>query len=267
MVEATSKYNIKSLEKVIKILNLFRDNGGYTLTEISKLADVNKSTALRILKTLCDYNYLKYNEREKTYELGFMFYVLGYSAFNSMNITKIAMPFLIEAAERSNLICNFGVLEGSHVVIMEKIWPKKRKAFNMISTVGGILPCYCTSLGKVSLIDKTDNEIKEIMKNVVFEKFTQNTIENVEKLIEEVQKAREDNFAIDVAEHERYIKCIAYPIYGMDRTIVASISLTGLIEEVSNMDEELIHSVLKKASNDIAYFLGGAKEPSKKIRI
>lgn len=265
MVEDNSKYNIKSLEKVLKILNLFRDNEGYTLTEISKLADINKSTALRILKTLCNYNYIKYNKNDKTYELGFMFYVLGYSAFNSMNITKIAMPFLIEAAERSNLICNFGILEGSHVVIMEKIWPKKRKQFNTISTVGGVLPCYCTSLGKVILVDKTNDEIREIMKNVVFEKFTKNTIKNVDQLIKEVETARINNFAIDIAEHEPYIKCIAYPIYGMGKRIVAAISLTGLIEEVTNMDENLIHNVLKKASHDISYLLGGIKEPSKRF--
>ena len=95
-----SKYSVKVLEKVVKILNLYTYNeGSFTLDQIAKKAGLSKTTAFRILKTLEKHGIFKYNELEETYSLGLKLMELGGIVYSSLSIRKVASPYLDALAQ------------------------------------------------------------------------------------------------------------------------------------------------------------------------
>lgn len=251
-------YLVRSADRVLKVLSLFKDNNsGYTLTEISNMAQISKATALRLLYTLKANNYVIYNEDNKRYTLGPILYMLGTTVFESLDIRKIAKPYLVEASNKTNFISHLGILYDAHVIIIEKIWPDNKKNFiKMVSEVGGIVPAYCTGVGKVLLADKDDEYIRDIMRDVEFKQFSDNTVKNFDELMEKIRKVREQGYGANYGEHEPYIKCITYPIFNVKGEVVAAMSLTGLIEEFNSVDCDYIHQVLKNTTISISRQLG-----------
>jgi DNA-binding IclR family transcriptional regulator len=260
-MDSNSQYNIRAAERTLKILQLFKDtNTGFTLTELSMLSGLNKSTVLRFANTLKENNFLKYNEENKKYTLGFMMFILGNAAFESLDIRKFAAPYLEEASNKTNLISHLGILDGSHVLIVNKIWPAEKKDFiKMVSEVGGIVPAHCTGVGKVLLSGKSDEYIKSIFKDQVFKIYSEHTAKNVDELLDKIHKVRVNGYAVNFGEHEPYIKCITYPVYDVKNEITAAVSLTGLIEEYKKLDEDFIHSILKDTTLNISRQLGYRK--------
>lgn len=259
MKENTNKYNVKSVEKVLNILRLFKDynSTGLTLTDISNISGLDKSTALRLVSTLKYNDYLRYNEETKKYSLGLMMITLGNSAIESLDLRKFAREYLIEASNITGLIAHLGILDREQVIIIEKIWPdEKRNFIKMVSEIGGIVPAYCTGVGKVLLSGKSDEYIKQIFENSTFKVYSEYTAKNIHELLERIQEIRRNGYAVNFGEHEPYIKCITYPVFDVKGNIAAAVSLTGLIDEYNSIDELKIHQVLKNTTLKISQQLG-----------
>ena len=257
MQQNHSPYTIKSVERALTIFSLFEDHSGLTLTDISKLTGMNKSTVLRFIRTLCENNYLRYDEQLKTYHLGFMFYVLGSSAYSAQDIRTIAGPVLHELSVESNLIAHLGIMDNASVVVLEKIAPQNIQVGQMFSHVGAVMPLHCTGLGKALLMDQSDNAIRALLKNTAFETFTPYTPHNVEALIETIHETYARGYAMDNCEHQSYIQCISYPVYNVQGKIVAAVSLAGSTAEFEDFDIESKVRLLKNACNRISTLIGG----------
>ena len=69
--------HVEVLLRATDILECFIKHDRLQLKELSELTGLNKSRIMRICGTLTCKNYLKYDERSKTYCLGSVFLVLG----------------------------------------------------------------------------------------------------------------------------------------------------------------------------------------------
>ena len=58
-------------------------------------------------------------------------------------------------------------------------------------------------------------------------KFTEKTITSWEKLLEELQKIRQEGYAVDDEELELGLTCVAAPILGKDGEAIAALSISG----------------------------------------
>ena len=78
MGQPTDQYFSTTLEKGLSILRLFdRDHTRLTLTQITGLCGLNKTTAYRLVNTLVSLGYLSKNPKSKVLRLGFNALVLG----------------------------------------------------------------------------------------------------------------------------------------------------------------------------------------------
>ena len=70
-MERESQYTISSVKKALKVLKLFDSaHKSMTLTEISERADMRKGTMVRVLTTLEEEGFVRYDEISKRYSLG-----------------------------------------------------------------------------------------------------------------------------------------------------------------------------------------------------
>jgi len=220
------KYKVATIQKGIDILNLYKINQKLSFTDIKKKLSYNKSTLFRILYTLEQNKYLARDKHGK-YELGLDIYILGNQISKISKLEKASDLSLRELAEATHLTTHLGILDGLNVVIIGKYNPPN-SSINMVSRIGSSIPAHCTGQGKVLLAFSSHEKVEKIIGSKGLRRYTSNTLTTSNKLFQELQKIREQGYAIDNAEHEKHIHCIAFPILNESDEVVAAISITGL---------------------------------------
>ena len=102
----------------------------------------------------------------------------------------------------------------------------------------------------------TDDEVETIWKNTKIVKLTTNTITELEKLKEELQRIREKGFAEDDEENEIGVRCIGAPIFNSNGDVEGAISISGPSIRVTKERVEDFAFETKKYAHLISAELG-----------
>lgn len=213
-----------TVKKAFNIVKLVEKNQGkLTLTDIVRLLGMNKTTAFRNLKTLEELEILE--KINKFYFLGISLFELGNKVYLKQIIVEKIHPVMRELSEEVNETVNLAKLHKGMVLYLDKI--ESKRSLQIQSSIGDTLPLYCTSLGKSILSILPENEMREIIKNISFEKTTHKTISNSKKLIEQINEIKLKGYSIDDEEFEEGLVCVSVPLYLEDHNFYGSISLSG----------------------------------------
>ena len=152
-MERESQYTISSVKKALKVLKLFDSaHKSMTLTEISERADMRKGTMVRVLTTLEEEGFVRYDEISKRYSLGMSIYVLSSNAFQFISVVEAARPYLEKVTTELNLIAHLSVLEGEKIVLIDRVVPNANAVvFDLNSKIGGEVEAHNTGAGRCSL--------------------------------------------------------------------------------------------------------------------
>ena len=220
------KYPIKTVINVSNILDYFIKKGKpVTLTEVSEKLNLYPSTVHRILDTLSYLNYVDQLPGFKSYQLGLKALELGMAKLSHIDLIKEAEPFLAELSRKFNENAYLGVLFEGMV-----FYQARMEAFRTVKLethLGTRTYFNCSALGKVLIAFLPKDEREKIYKKVGFHKSTENTIINKKQFEKEINKVREQGFAIDNEEYEKDIQCIAAPIRDRLGKVIAAVSISG----------------------------------------
>lgn len=217
---------IQSVERAIKILELFRDDKlELSVKEISDGLSVSKATAHGLIKTLEKNGFLEQNEETKKYKLGLKLFELGNLVARNMDLKQISKDHLLTLSKEVGETIHLCIFDGNEVVYIEKV--ESPNALRMNSQVGKRAPMYCTGVGKVILAYLDEEKVKEIVDATTFEPFTPHTITNPEDLYHELEEIRKQGYAVDDEEIELGLRCFAAPIFNHQGEVIASISCAG----------------------------------------
>lgn len=232
-----SRYIIPSLHSAIQILK-YLSRAKYktaTLTQISSDFDMNRSTTYRILTTLQLNSMVEYEPSNRTYRLGTEVAVLGARAV-TLN------EFLHRAAQ---VIERIAKETGNTTVLVQRISRDKiayvLKAepdtpIRISATLGQVYPITAGSHGKLFLAHMELAERQEILDQLGYPRYTEQTIPR-EKLEDELENIRNTGIAISWEEHFVGIAGVAVPVFqggGQITATISSIAMTagGSIEHL-----------------------------------
>lgn len=115
------KYSIQSVRSAIQILKLFnKEETEWNLTEIAQKKEWSLSTTKRLLDMLVKYGYLKKSSK-KVYTLDHSILRLAGVVKVTMDIYRVAQPFIEQLSKQYNQAVHLGILEDTHVVYLEKV--------------------------------------------------------------------------------------------------------------------------------------------------
>lgn len=239
--------DVKSATRVMNILTLLRDHPlGLTLSEISKLLEIPKSSAHELLHSMSHENYLKV--RGNRYSLGLKVFEIGRAAARSSDLLQYARPTMKWIAQELNESVQLAALDGTEVVYLSKYQP--RRDIRLESEVGARLPSYATALGKALLSTCSEEEIDEKFADYHFEQFTPRTISSLDQLKRELEGVRLTGFARDRGEYTEDIFCYARPIKDHNNKSIAAISVSMPKDSASYRDWLL--TVLSEGTNSLS---------------
>lgn len=224
MVHTSKK--IGSVQRAIEILALF-DNATPELgtTDISKSLGLHKSTVASLVYTLAANGYLRQNPNTRKYRLGFTLLERASAMLEQVEIRQVAYPFLLELRNRWDETVNLAVLDGGEIVYVERFLGSK--GLGMRSEVGTRAPAHSTALGKAILACHSTAHVNSFLKQCGLPRLTPNTITDPERFLAELEKTREQGYAVDDEENEIGGRCVAVPVFEQTGKVVAAVSVSA----------------------------------------
>ncbi|MEC9490219.1 MAG: IclR family transcriptional regulator [Halanaerobiales bacterium] len=247
---------IKSLDRALDILELIVDReNGMGVTEISRELEIHKSTVYRLLDTLKFRGFLEKNEDNHKYIAGIKLFELSSKVLNDIDSRVRVRPYLEELMQKTKETIHLGILDAGEVIYLDKV--ESNATIRMYSQVGKRVPAHSTSLGKAIMAHLPEKRVKEILAEKGMEKNTENTITEVDKFLDHLEKVRKQGYAVDDEEQEEDIRCIAGPIFNHQGKVVAAFSIsapmTRMTESRMNELAELVVEYSQKMSRSLGH--------------
>ncbi|WP_160725099.1 IclR family transcriptional regulator [Bacillus sp. USDA818B3_A] len=242
---------IQSVERALKILDLFDE---YTpelkITEISEKMGLHKSTVHSLLKTLQEHSYIAQNPEDGKYRLGMKLAERGNFVVSNMDIRKIARKYLLDLSTKTGQTVHLGILEGKEGVYIDKV--EGEQSIIRYSRIGRRLPLHSTSIGKVLLAWQDPNEMQLLLKDYHYQFQTTNTILNEEMFLKELEKVKQQGYAVDDQENEQGVRCAAVPIFNGKGQVLAALSISTLVSRVSDPELLMFIELLKGSCQELS---------------
>jgi len=240
---------LTSIDKCFQIIDLLSKNHqGLALSTISERSGFNKSTVHHILKLLISHGYVRQLPDTKQYALGYKFLEISSGILANVDVRKIANPHMRKLQEESQEAVHLTILRGGKVIYVDKVAPP---GLVVLSTYTGFaIDAYAHAGGKTILSDLPPEEIRRLYPEEPLKVHGKNTITSMEGLLDELEKIRQNGYAIDDEEFHEGIRCVAAAIR-VGGKAVAGLSISGSIFTMTRerMNRDLIGLVMKAAEN------------------
>ena len=245
---------IKSVKKAIDILELFsRVEPRLSLSSISEKLGFPKATTYHLLTTLVSCGYIEKDEQD-LYFLGTRVIEISQNAKVNVELRDQAAPFIRELGDFCNESIYLATRYGNAIFYIYAIETSRRLLSR--SVVGMQAMMHCTGIGKAFLAFLSEEEIDRIISKAGLPGFTESTITERAKLIDELREIRVNGYAIDNEEHEENTFCIGAPIFNNAGKVIASCSVSGTDKEIINSRKKIILPQLITTAMRISRFMG-----------
>lgn len=244
----------RTTQRTVEILKLVsRHPDGITLDEICGRLELPKTSAYDIVTTLAEMGMVHVDRGQRQrYTIGLTAYRIGINYTNNLDFISVIEPELKTFARQVGKTVFFGVRSDHDVVYICKSEPEN--PIITTATVGTKNPMYCTSLGKAILAYSDVETRSQVMERIHFRKMTEKTILTRELLEAELEKVREQGFALDAREMEDHMECVGAPVFGSDGSVIGAISVSSLYKPTEDY-EQLGRLVSQKAA-EVSKILG-----------
>lgn len=251
--------SVSSVLKVFSILQALGEQKAIGVSDLSQRLMMSKATTYRFLQTMTTLGYISQEGNDDKYSLTLKLFELGAKSLEYVDLISIADKEMRIISKQTNEALHLGALESSSIIYTHKI--DSGYNLRMQSRIGGRNPLYSTAIGKVLLAERDESFVRSCLKDVVFVKHTERTLENIELFLEELKIVKEQHFAEDNEEQEPGLRCIAAPIYDRLGHVIAGVSISlPTIRFDENKKEQYIH-MLQQAGKQISKQLGFSHYP------
>jgi DNA-binding IclR family transcriptional regulator len=223
MDENVSGGTVKTTETAFAILELLHEQDGGTVSSVADQLDMAKSTIHRHLTTL---NRLEYVVREgNQYHPGLKFAELGQYVRSRRLAYELAADQVNELAEETEERADFIVEEHGRCVYVHS--ETGQRAVQTDAGVGKTLPMHSTAAGKIILANMPEEDVKRILTTKGLPGLTENTMTEVEDLLQELETIRERGYAFNNQENIDGLRAVAVPVMGRGNEVIGALAISG----------------------------------------
>ncbi|CCQ33211.1 Transcription regulator protein [Halorhabdus tiamatea SARL4B] len=246
--ESNSKNRIQSVENAFKIVDELKQRESASVSALARDLEIPKSTAHVYLQTLQDLGYVV--QEDDKYGLSLRFLELGGHVRHDLNIYHAARTEIDDLSETLGEVATIGYEQNGLRVLVYRTEPTTGISDN--APTGEYTQMHWTALGKALLSRHSDAEVRDIADRHGLPAATEQTITDVDTLLEEIQTIRDQGYALEDEERVNGIRSIAVPIGNTALGGNSAISIAGPKHRFNDdrIEDELLPE-LKNAANVI----------------
>ncbi|GGK61810.1 IclR family transcriptional regulator [Ornithinimicrobium pekingense] len=244
---------VQSVDRALDILELLAGrHGTLGVTEIAREVALPAGTAHRLLMALSRRGWVR-QDPGRRYGVGPAALRVGDAS--SRELAALALPALRAAVEATGETANIAALEdGAMVYLAQAPSPHTLRIF---AEVGRRVPLHSTAVGKVVLAGMDEARARALLGDGELTARTPRTLTTVDAVRQELQRVREQGYAVDDEEQELGVRCVAVPV-GAGRWGDLALSVSGPVERMTREHASSVVPRLQQIADDLTHrVLGG----------
>jgi len=247
-------YNVRAVERALQILGCFDDEHPERgISDIAQAVGLHKATAHRIVTTLVNYGFLERLADEQKYKLGLELPNLGSKVLRHMDLRREAHMYMKQLVEEWDETCDLSLFDQGKIFYIEVI--RGNRALTISAAVGQRLSAHATASGKLFLAYLPANELDAILSKPL-DAHTEKTIISPDKLRVQLEKIRNQGYAVDCEEYEPGVCAVATPIFNRGGQVIAALGCPSPITRMTPERISEIAEAYKKAAKAISNRMG-----------
>src|SRR5512139_512725 len=204
-------YSAQSVQKAFKILQAISEtSNGLGISDLSKKLKIGKSTVHGITMALEEMSVLIRDPFYKRYTVGYGLLELCRTAYGKIELKEIARKPMEKLMEKVGETVFLGVLNGDHVTILDMV--ESRNEMKITSPPGTRLPLLTGATGRALLSQIEREKSKEMIQKKGLVRYTSKTVIDQRQFLRDVEKVKEQGFAVDDEEYIPGVRAIAAPL-------------------------------------------------------
>ena len=248
-----NQYTVPNLVKAIDILRLLSLHPqGLTAVAIEKRAQVPRTTAFRILKTLISVGWAR--KEDHIYFTGPGLVEIGLNTLNKVEIRQRAVPILRELTKETGYTSHLAVPSGTQSLIVEVC--DSPHPVRVASRPGSRVNMHCSSTGNVFLSYLYADQLETHLSGETLSRYTTNTLVDIPALQKMTQTVLRSGFAVDDRECNEDIRCLAAPVFDLNQQVIAAIGVTALTTRFTKQSIPAVSKIVVIAAQRLSEMLG-----------
>ncbi len=229
-------------------------DGGMSNAEFSRKLKIPKSSASYILRTLEHHGYLRRDGEAGRYRLGMKILNLSRAALSGVDVREVALPIMRHLVDRIHITTHLAILDQKEAVYVEKV---EAPGFIKMNTwIGRRMEVHSTAVGKALLAYLDPKERDAILHQRGLKKLTSHTITTLPRLLQELDRVRQQGYAVDDEENSLGARCVGAPVFNSEGHVEAAIASTGTVNDVPRDALPHFADMLKEAARRISHQIG-----------
>lgn len=217
---------VQSLTRALTLLEVMASRSrSWRLKELTSITKLPPSTVHRLLTTMEERRFVRFDRDEATWSIGSACFVAGAGFLRPRNFVVGALPLMHRLAKSQDASVNLGVMEGGQLILVEQVVVPGSET--VVVPSGSRLPIHASALGKVMLSCGGMQRREAVAVCGDLMPVTDRTIVAASKLNEELHSVRNRGFAVDDEESGYGKRCVAAPIFDAAGRCVAAISIAS----------------------------------------
>lgn len=249
---AVESATVQSVDRALTILAALARYGEAGVTDLARDLGVHKSTAFRLVATLESHGLVEQTEDRGKYRLGVGLLRLAGATTARLDVVQEARPVCRKLAADTGETVNVAVLADRAALYLDQV--AGSRALQSHNWVGQHIPLHATSNGKVLLSGLEAESLADLLGTLPA--YTDMTITKKGQLRRELDRVREQGYAVAVDELEVGLTAVAAPIRNAHGDVIASMSVSGPTFRLDGERVATVVALLVAAAGEVSHRLG-----------
>ncbi len=247
---------VQSLSRALKLLNALSYHGsGLSLSEVAQEVGLPNSTAHRLLTTLQNERYVRFDNERSVWLIGVQAFRVGSAFVRSRDLVTIARPYMRRLMEQSGETVNLGIADRGEVVYLAQV--ECHKMMRAIAGPGGRARTHCSGVGKAILSSLPGEAARKMLQGRELTRETTHTHTTIDDLFKDLDLCAQRGYAIDDEENAIGLRCVASTIFDEHGEPLGAISVSGPSARVTDQRIQVLGDLVNRIASDITVELGG----------
>lgn len=240
---------LKTLDNAIQVLNCFtKEKKTWGVRELARELNMSHTAINRILKTYEKNGFLRQKPESQKYYLGLKLLEFSQQIGELTSITEDVLPVMRKIAEKTRESVFLTWKENKEGVTLAIAETEERIKFSV--SVGTRTPLYAGASCKVMMAFLSEKEQLAIIEDGL-RKFTSQTIEEKEILMEQLRDIRSKGWGYTCGEYTNQVFGLGVPLFDRNDQVVASITIAGPKYRLTDPKREEMIQVLIEETKEI----------------
>jgi len=245
---------VQSLTRALTILTkLSQNDGGLILTELANLCALPTSTTHRLLTTLENDRFVRFDRTTNLWSVGVQSFVVGNAFARSRNFVPLAKTFMRHLMEEAGETVNLAAQDQDEIVYLAQV--ESREIMRASVRPGSRVPLHCSAVGKAILAGMND-----IDRNLIIQLKPDTPDENhifTPEFLKSLKDTQLLGYALDDEEQAIGMRCVASIVYDENSGPLAAISISGPTARITKARIPTLGRLVQKTCKDITAEFGG----------